>query len=57
MDYIRSVEDFKRFLAANRDEILAQTISLEDLPEDDEWAQDDEWDEIYECEVIQDGKA
>ena len=38
MDYIRSVEDFKRFLAANRDEILAQTISLED----------DEWDEIKE---------
>ena len=37
MDYIRSVEDFKRFLAANRDEILALTISLEDLPEDDEW--------------------
>lgn len=57
MDYIRSVEDFKRFLAANRDEILAQTISLEDLPEDDEWAQDDEWDEIYECEVIPNGKA
>lgn len=52
MDYIRSVEDFKELLAANRDEILAQTISLEDLPEDDEWFREDEWDEIYEREVM-----
>ncbi|MDO5150668.1 MAG: hypothetical protein Q4D76_14960 [Oscillospiraceae bacterium] len=57
MDYIRSLEDFEEFLAANRDEILAQTIRIEDLPEDDEWFQEDEWDEIYEREVIQNGKA
>ncbi|MDY6405407.1 MAG: hypothetical protein SPL87_08280 [Synergistales bacterium] len=46
-NYIRSVDDFKAFLDANREQILKNVVKIEDLPEDDEWFQEDEWDEIY----------
>lgn len=56
-NYIRSVDDFKAFLDANREQILKNVVKIEDLPEDDEWFQEDEWDEIYEQEVLKNGKS
>ena len=56
-NYIRSVDDFKAFLDANREQILKNVVKIEDLPEDDEWFQEDEWDEIYEQEVLKSGKT
>ncbi|MBR6836694.1 MAG: hypothetical protein IKM72_11935 [Oscillospiraceae bacterium] len=56
-NYIRSVDDFKAFLDANREQILKNVVKIEDLPEDDEWFQEDEWDEIYEQEVLKSGKS
>ncbi len=43
-EYIRSIDDFKAFLDANREQILEHIVRREDLPEDDEWFQEDEWD-------------
>lgn len=56
-NYIRSVDDFKAFLDANREQILKNVVKIEDLPEEDEWFQEDEWDEIYEQEVLKNGKS
>jgi hypothetical protein len=56
-EYIRSIDDFKAFLDANREQILEHIVRIEDLPEDDEWFQEDEWDEIYEQEVLKGGKS
>lgn len=56
-NYIRSVDDFKAFLDANREQILKNVVKIEDLPENDEWFQEDEWDEIYEQEVLKSGKS
>ncbi len=51
-EYIRSVEDFDKFLLAHRDEILSKVVDINDLPDDDEWFNEDEWDEIYERTVL-----
>lgn len=57
MKKIETVQDFKCFLNNNRDKLLKQAIKIEELPTDDEWLQDDEWDEIYEREVVHNGKV
>ena len=56
MENIETVQDFKRFLNDNRDNLLERTVRIEELPPEDEWIQDDEWDEIYKQEEIHNGK-
>ena len=57
MDKIETVEDFKEFLSSNREKLLNFAINIKDLPSDDDWIQDDEWDEVYQQEVIKNGKV
>ena len=41
------IQDFKKFLSVNRDELLQRAVNIEELPADDECIQDNDWDEIY----------
>ena len=45
------IQDFKKFLSVNRDELLQRAVNIEELPADDDWIQDNDWDEIYKQEV------
>lgn len=56
MKKIETIQDFKQFLNTNRDKLLEHTVRVEDLPLDDDWIQDDDWDEVYQQEVIHNGK-
>lgn len=56
MKKIETVQDFKKFLNTNRDKLLEHTVRVEDLPLDDDWIQDDDWDEVYQQEVVHNGK-
>lgn len=47
MEAVKSIDDFKRFLQMNREQILAQAVNADDITSDDEWMQEDQWDEIY----------
>ena len=47
MEKVETIQDFKRFLSANRDKLLEHSVRAEELPPEDEWIQDDEWDMIY----------
>ena len=57
MDRVEHIRDFKSFLNNNRDKLMDMTVSIENLPADDDWIQDREWDEIYEKEGLMDGKV
>lgn len=57
MGKVETIQDFKKFLSHNRDKLLEHAIKVEELPADDEWIQDDTWDEIYEQEVVHNGKV
>ena len=57
MEKIETVQQFKRFLDNNRDKLLEHAIKVEELPPDDEWIQDNVWDEVYEQEVVRNGKV
>lgn len=50
MKKIETIQDFKQFLNTNRDKLLEHTVRVEDLP------LDDDWDEVYQQEVIHNGK-
>lgn len=56
MKKIETVQDFRQFLNMNRDKLLEHAEKIEDLPVDDDWIQDDSWDEIYQHEVVENGK-
>ena len=47
MEPIRTIEDFKTFLAKNKELIHNNAIDADDIPLDDEWMQEDEWEEDY----------
>ena len=57
MNAIKSVQDFKEFLETNHDLLYSIAVKADDITEDDEWMQEDEWDEIYQKEVVGDGKV
>lgn len=50
------IQDFKKFLNVNRDELLQTAVDIENLPADDDWILDNNWDEIYKQEVEHNGK-
>lgn len=45
-------DDFRNFLKDNRQRVLKNAVSIENLPADNEWIMDDEWDEIYNRDVV-----
>ena len=51
-----TIQEFKKFLRVNNDELLQRAVNIEELPVDDDWIQDDDWDEIYKQEVESNGK-
>lgn len=55
MEPIRSIEDFKSFLAKNKELIRNSAIDADDIPIDDEWMQEDEWEEDYKRGVVNNG--
>lgn len=57
MESIKSVKDFKDYLKENREKLYANAIDANDITLDDEWMQEDEWDEIYQREVVGNGKV
>lgn len=57
MNAIKSVQDFKEFLKINRDLFYSNAVKADDITEDDEWMQENEWDEIYQKEIVGDGKV
>ena len=57
MKKIEAVQQFKRVLDSNRDQLLERAIKVEELPPDDEWIQDNSWDEIYKQEEVRNGKV
>lgn len=52
MEIIKSVEDFKMFLEENRELLLSNDISSDEITIDDEWMQENKWDEIYQKEIV-----
>lgn len=55
MEPIRTIEDFKAFLAKNKELIRNNAIDADDIPLDDEWMQEDEWEEDYKRGVVNNG--
>ena len=55
MEPIRTIEDFKTFLAKNKELIRNNAIDADDIPLDDEWMQEDEWEEDYKRGVVNNG--
>ncbi len=55
MEPIRTIEDFKTFLAKNKELIRNNSIDADDIPLDDEWMQEDEWEEDYKRGVVNNG--
>lgn len=47
IERVETIQDFKKFLSANCDELLQRAVNIEELPADDDWIQDNEWDKIY----------
>lgn len=47
MGKIETVQDYKNFLKENKDNVLEKAVKIENLPPDDEWANDISWDEIF----------
>ncbi|MDO5149677.1 MAG: hypothetical protein Q4D76_09820 [Oscillospiraceae bacterium] len=47
MDREKFLKDFRKFLEDNYEQVMENTIRLEDLPEDDDWRQDEVWDGLY----------
>lgn len=56
MKKIETIDDFRDFLKNNRQKVLKNVVSIENLPADDEWIMDDEWNEIYNREVVASGR-
>lgn len=46
------IDDFKQFFSEHKEQILANVVRIEDLPEDDEWFDDDYKDERGQNETI-----
>lgn len=55
MEPIRTIEDFKTFIANNKDLIRKNATDADDIPLDDEWMQEDEWEEDYKRGVVNNG--
>lgn len=56
MKSIKSVEEFKKYMQDNSDLVRENIISADEITIDDEWMKDDVWDEIYQKEVVNNGK-
>lgn len=56
MEAVKNVNDFKRFIELNREQLHANSVKAEDISINDEWMQEDQWDEIYKQEENQNGK-
>lgn len=56
MESIKSVEEFKRFVQDNQELLYCNAINADDIAPDDEWMQDNKWDDIYQKEVVNNGK-
>lgn len=46
MSKIGAVQDLKNFLRENKDKLLEKAVKIENLPPNDEWANDTSWDKI-----------
>ena len=57
MEAIRTTQNFKDFLNANRAQLHENAIKVEDISSDDDWIKDSKWDEIYLKEVGDNGKV
>ena len=47
MELIKNVDDFKKFLEANRERLYEVAENADDILIDDEWMQENQWDEVY----------
>lgn len=56
MEAVKNVNDFKKFIELNREQLYANAVKAKDISANDEWMQEDQWDEIYKQEANQDGK-
>lgn len=56
MEAVKNVNDFKRFIELNREQLYANAVKAEDISVNDEWMKEDQWDEIYKQEENQNGK-
>ena len=55
MEPIKTIEEYKVFLANNKELIRKNAVSADDIPIDDEWMQEDEWEEDYKRGVVKNG--
>ncbi len=57
MESIKNVDDFKKFLEANRERFYAIAENADDISVDDEWMQENQWDELYRQKENQYGEV
>ena len=57
MESIKNVDDFKKFLEANRERFCAIAENADDISVDDEWMQENQWDELYRQKENQYGEV
>ena len=48
LNKVETVEDFKKFLNRHHSDLIKNTVSVDELPSDDDWIKDNIWDKIYE---------
>ena len=56
MESIKSVEEFKKYMKDNCNLVRENITYADEITLDDEWMQDNVWDEIYQKEVVNNGK-
>ena len=56
MESIKSVKELKKYMKDNCNLVRENITYADEITIDDEWMQDNVWDEIYQKEVVNNGK-